>query len=676
MEKQKKENHLKGQTSPYLLQHLYNPVDWYPWGAEALEKSKRENKPLLISIGYSACHWCHVMEEESFEDDDIARLMNEKFVCIKVDREERPDIDHIYMGAVQLLSGRGGWPLNCFALPDGRPFWGGTYFPTEQWKNVLVRISELFATQHGDLEEQAKQLTEGVSGSTLIEIKGQDASMTDTFATERMAKSVLDTFDTREGGTRGAPKFPMPVIYRFLLHHYHQKPETETGKKALEYTMLSLKKMALGGIYDQAGGGFARYSTDEKWKVPHFEKMLYDNAQLVSLYSIAYRINPIPLFKEVTEQTLEFIFRELTSETGTFYSALDADSEGEEGRYYVWKEDEFKKTIGEDARLAGEYFEVGKAGYWEKGNNILLRRKSDEEFADSHGLKPDALSEKVALWRKKLFDQREKRVRPGLDNKVLTSWNGLMIDALVEAYKTFGHEKYRKSATKAADYFLKKAVNAEGKIYHTLTENHGAVDGFLEDYASFINALIHLHQISFREEYLEYACDLTHYVWNNFHESNTYFFAFSSQQGEKLIAPYFDLFDNVIPSSNSIMAKNLFYLGHIFDKNDWVERAKKMLKALETKLDSSWASNWGMLAMHMHADFKTLAAVGDEIAKKVPEFYTHYLPDMLICASPYPESEIPVLQNRYKNGETMFYLCTMHNCLEPVKEPGQVFENL
>jgi uncharacterized protein len=672
MKQATKTNHLKGQSSPYLLQHLYNPVDWYPWGNEALEKSRIENKPLLVSIGYSACHWCHVMERESFEDHEVAKIMNEHFVCIKVDREERPDVDHIYMNAVQLISGQGGWPLNCFALPDGRPFWGGTYFPKDQWKNILSRIAELFKNQYHDIENQAKELTEGISRSTLLPVNDDFETGFSPDVTNAMAQAILNRIDKKEGGTQGAPKFPLPVIYEFLLHYHHQNPEKT---EIIDTISNALTKMALGGIYDQVGGGFARYSVDEYWKVPHFEKMLYDNAQLTALYSKAWMTNPQPIFKQVVEETIAFVRRELTSPQGTFYSALDADSEGEEGKFYVWRSPEFNEVLGDEAPLAREYFNFDGKGFWEKGNNILLLDCTLEEFAARKEMDPGKLAQFIAGWKQKLLAEREKRIRPGLDNKVIVSWNGLMIRALAQSATTFRRKEWLDKAERTAANIIENAIGEDGKIYHTLTNNVPAIDGFLEDYASMISALITLGQVSGKENYFHTASRLLEYAIAKFSNDGTNLFLFSSSDGEQLAAPHFEFQDNVIPASNSIMAHNLFYLGNIFENHEWVERSSRMLKDVENHLVKygSWASNWGILWLH-HQRFFTLSVCGPQANAKATELLSHYLPDALICSLPVPDSGLPVLKNRWSDGETYIYACTLQSCLPPETGTKKVLE--
>jgi uncharacterized protein len=666
-----KENHLKGQTSPYLLQHLYNPVDWYPWGPEALTKAVSENKPLLVSIGYSACHWCHVMERESFEDHEVAKIMNDHFVCIKVDREERPDIDHLYMNAVQLISGQGGWPLNCFALPDGKPFWGATYFPKEQWKNILLRIHELFSHQYDEVKAQAEDLTNGILKSSILEESVSPANHFPEEATHKMAQSIINNTDMEEGGTTGAPKFPLPAIYEFLLHYHYQNPDNPLPMQAIHTT---LTKMAQGGIYDQIGGGFSRYSVDEHWKVPHFEKMLYDNAQLIALYSKAWKVNQYSLYKTVVVETIAFVQRELRSSNHTFYAALDADSEGVEGKYYVWSKKEIYDVLGEDAPLAIEYFNVGGKGFWEKGINILVLDQSDEEFAKELNLEPENLKRKISDWKQLLLAAREKRVRPGLDNKVLISWNALMIDALAEAGSAFSSTTWIQDAEKTAQFILHSAMEDDGKLYHILNDNHPAIDGFLEDYACMIKALIKLGQVAHKEEYFLLAKKLLEYTLQHFSTQNTNMFSFSSSKGEKLVAPYTDFQDNVIPSSNSIMARNLFYLGNIFEKAEWVDKSKMMLNDMASQIEKygRWVANWGVLWLHQQKNFYTLAICGDQAAEKSNSLLSQYLPDTLLCSTTQPGTKIPVLENRFTDGETLIYPCTLLACQQPVKEPEEV----
>ena len=430
-------NDLINETSPYLLQHAHNPVNWKAWNPETLELAKKENKLIIVSIGYSSCHWCHVMEHESFEDEEVAAIMNEHFISIKIDREERPDIDQVYMNAVQLLTGRGGWPLNCITLPDGRPIWGGTYFPKENWKSALNQISKVYAETPEKAIEYAEKLTEGVKKSDLVTINTKEAKFTlnDLQLAVSNWKQRID-FDL--GGNKSAPKFPMPNNYQFLLRYAIQSGDQEI----LNFVNTSLTKMAQGGIYDQIGGGFARYSTDVKWHVPHFEKMLYDNGQLVSLYAEAYQATKNNLYKKTVFQTLEFIERELMDEEGVFYSSLDADSttktgELEEGAFYVWTEADLKSILDTDYELFSAYYNINNYGYWEHDNYVLIKNETDEAFAKNHSISINALDKKVTSWQKLLLKERAKKDQPRLDDKSLTSWNALMLKGYVDAYKVF-----------------------------------------------------------------------------------------------------------------------------------------------------------------------------------------------------------------------------------------------
>lgn len=669
-------NHLKGQTSPYLLQHLYNPVDWYPWGEEALTKAVNENKPLLVSIGYSACHWCHVMEKESFEDSEVADLMNKHFVCIKVDREERPDIDHLYINAVQLVSGHGGWPLNCFALPDGRPFWGGTYFPKEQWKNILSRISELFHEHYDDVLKQAENLTKGLAGSSFVSPADDQKAAFSREDVRKMAHNLMEYMDNKEGGTKGAPKFPLPNNHAFLHHYLHHYDE----KNVEQQLGLNLDKMAMGGIYDQIGGGFARYATDEQWKVPHFEKMLYDNGQLVSLYANAWKHSHNPHYKEVVFETIEWVNRELTSPDGVFYSALDADSEGEEGKFYVWKESEIDQLLGKEAPLIKKYFSVGGKGFWERGKNILLRTTDPESFPRDINMDPAVFSKVLQRAKNTLLEARSSRIMPGLDDKTLTAWNALMIEGLTDAYGAFGNKAFLEQAKRAADYLLQYGNEKNGKLYRTVREKEARIDGFLEDYALFSMALIKLYQVSADAKYLFAAKKAAEYVMTHFRAENTNLFAFSSSQSEKLAAPHYEFYDNVIPSSNSVMAKVLFYLAHYFEDPEWGQHSSKMLNDMKERLDkySSSFSNWGILLMHHTQPFHTVVITGPEALSAAEEMSRHYLPNVLIAAAQ-DESQaagIPVFENRFVEGKTLIYACLMGQCKLPVATVEEVLEQL
>jgi len=667
-------NHLKDQTSPYLLQHAGNPVDWYPWGEEALAKARKENKPLLVSIGYSACHWCHVMEKESFEDEEVAQLMNRFFVCVKVDREERPDVDHLYMNAVQLVSGRGGWPLNCFALPDGRPFWGGTYFPRDQWLEILGRVAELFHDKIEDVEQQAENITKGLADSAFVPVNKEKALFKREDA-EKLYRDVISIMDFSEGGTKGAPKFPLPVNQQFLLH-YHQQTGDE---KALKQVQLALRKMALGGIYDQVGGGFARYATDGEWKLPHFEKMLYDNGQLMSLYSAAWKVGHDPLFREVVYDTAAFVQRELTSPEGTFYSALDADSEGEEGKFYVWTAPEIDAALGGDAQLIRKYYQVGEKGHWEGNKNILLRIPDEEAFAREQGLEVTALREVVERSKRKLLEVRNQRVRPGLDDKVLVAWNALMIEGLADAYAAFGDKRFLQQARKAADFILDHAIQEDGRLYRSLRGSEASIDGFLEDYALLSKALLGLYGVSMHLPYLEAARRLTVYVLEHFAIEGTRLMSFSSGQSEQLAAPFYEFFDNVIPSSNSVMARVLFYLANYYEQPEWGQRSSGMLHDMMDLLRSHGHSmtNWGILLLHHTAPFHTIVITGEEAPDKSEKLLQHFLPDALLAARSTEVPELPpVFAERFVPGNTLIYICGMGYCKAPVGDVQTALEQM
>jgi len=525
-------NKLINESSPYLLQHAHNPVDWYPWGDEALAKAKAEDKMIIISVGYAACHWCHVMEHESFEDTTVSRIMNENFINIKVDREERPDIDDVYMTACHLASGRScGWPLNAFAMPDGRPVWAGTYFPKKDWMKVLEQFIDEKKNNPDKLKEYADQLTQGIQQQEEIVKRDSDLNFTSNKVIT-IADNFLENIDYKEGGRKNPPKFPMPNNYEFLLSYHHFANQTGKEKnKALEATKITLDKMAMGGIYDHLGGGFARYSTDNEWIVPHFEKMLYDNGQLVSLYSKAYQLTFDPLYKSVVEETLEYIKREMTNSEGGFYSSLDADTEGEEGKFYVWKKPEIDSLLN-DKNLSDifcEYYQVHKKGNWEHGNNVIYRKKSDEEVAKDYGISTTDLQSKLKKAKTILFNAREKRTRPGLDDKVLTSWNALMLKGYVDAYKALGDEEYLATALKNANFLSKNMLQSDNRLNRNYKDGKSVINAFLDDYALLTDAFIGLYQVTFDEQWLNKAKDLTQYAVEHFYDDKSEMFFYTSK---------------------------------------------------------------------------------------------------------------------------------------------------
>lgn len=655
----KKANALIHESSPYLQQHAYNPVDWLPWSEAAFDKAKKEDKLVLVSIGYSSCHWCHVMEHESFEDTAVAAIMNKYFVCIKVDREERPDVDQIYMTAVQLMSGTGGWPLNCFTLSDGRPVFGGTYFPKNNWVNILEKLHESFINDREKFEEYAEQLKQGIAGVEVIE-KPEPIQKFSRDKVDEMMVIWKRSFDNTDGGNNRAPKFPMPNNYEFMMAYAQQYLDTV----AMEHVDRTLKKMALGGIYDQIGGGFARYSTDMIWKVPHFEKMLYDNAQLISLYSKAYQRNKSPLYKEVVEQTIEWARREMLTDEGCFYSALDADSEGEEGKFYVWSVEELKQLLGDDYELAETYFSIGSRTAWE-GNHILMRADSDEEVIQKHQLNEKQFEKKKTAIYKVLMDARDKRVRPGLDDKALTAWNAMMVVGLADAYEAFKDEKYLELALKNANWLADQQMREDGGMYHTYKNGISTIDGFLDDYSFTCEAFVKLYEVTFDEKWLTKAKQLVQYARANFYDEKSGMFFFTSSKGEQLIARKMEISDNVIPASNSSMGKALFRLGWLIDDKSMIQSAEQMLSNMYDGMEQygSSNSNWGQLTLLMAEPFYQVAVCGKDWKKLRSEFGERYLPNVQFMGG--EQGSLPALEGKFVK-ESTIYVCVDYACQMPV----------
>ncbi len=667
----KNTNHLIDQTSPYLLQHAYNPVDWYPWGEEALKKAEDENKLILISIGYAACHWCHVMEHESFEDSSVAAYMNEHFVAIKVDREERPDIDQVYMNAVQLLSGSGGWPLNCIALSDGRPIYGGTYFPKNQWLNLLEQVGDFVKKNPEKAEEQAAALTAGVQNSELIQLQ-EEASKHTKGDLVKIWDNWKPKMDFNQGGIDRSPKFPLPVSYEYLLqYHFLSKDES-----ALNITEVTLDKMADGGIYDQIGGGFARYSTDAKWKVPHFEKMLYDNGQLVGLYARAFQHSKNPYYKQIVEESLGFIKREMTSDEGGFYSSLDADSEGEEGKFYVWKAEELDAVLGEESALIKEFYNVSESGNWES-NNILYRTRSKEDVANKYGLGLDQFDQKLAKAKKALLKERSKRIRPGLDDKILCAWNALMLKGYVDAYRSIEGDEYLSMAEESALFILENFKRADGGLNRNYKNGHSSINGFLDDYAFTIEALIGLYQATFDEKWLIEADLLMVYALAHFGDENSMMFFYTSDEDKALVARKMEVTDNVIPSSNSAMAKNLYILGKLLYKDEYIDRSVQMLNNVkeQTSTGMSYYANWDILLSWLVSEPFEVVIVGKDYLAMRKEFDQHFLPNVFLAGGRI-EGKLPILENKLVKGATTIYVCQNKVCKLPTASVQDALKQL
>ncbi len=665
-------NNLVNETSPYLLQHAHNPVNWYAWGEEALNKARSENKLLIISIGYAACHWCHVMEHECFEDEEVAEFMNANFISIKVDREERPDIDSVYMSAVQLINGNGGWPLNCLALPDGRPIYGGTYFPKAQWLDMLSQVANFVKQNPDKTEEQAKALTDGVKASELL-YSSQEISEFNISNLDAIFNNWKTGIDFELGGHKRAPKFPLPVGYQFLLNYFYL---TRTAD-AFFAVKITLDKMADGGIYDQIGGGFARYSTDIQWKVPHFEKMLYDNAQLVSLYSSAYQLCKDPVYKTIVNETLEFCKRELSSPENGFYSSLDADSEGVEGKFYIWTKSELKEILGENADLMCDYYNVTDQGNWEHGQNILLKSTTDKAFADKHGISETELANIIQQTKTKLLQVREKRIHPGLDDKILTSWNALMLKGYVDAYRVFGDPDYLSTALQTAEFISTKLKTDENRLYRNYKNGKATINAFLDDYAFTIEALIALYQATFDEKWLYLAQSLTEYTISHFADSNSGMFFYTSDMDPELIARTMELSDNVIPAANSTMAKNLYVLGQYFYNDDYISRSRRMLENVHNRLESggSFFANWDILLAWFTYGTYLVAIDGEDCENLRKEFDQNYLPNVFLAGGK-DEGTLPSLKDKLIQGQTTIYICKDKLCKMPVTEASKALEQI
>lgn len=655
-------NDLIHESSPYLLQHAHNPVNWYPWGVAALEKAAAENKLLIISIGYAACHWCHVMEHESFEDMEVAKIMNEHFICIKVDREERPDVDQVYMTAAQLITGRGGWPLNAITLSDGRPFYAGTYFPKDKWMNMLAYFVDMQQKQPEALEKSAAQVTAGIHASERVVFKEQ-GKIFSIGELDTQFETWKANIDFERGGENRAPKFPMPSAWDYLLH-YHYLGNNEAALKAAAVT---LDNMALGGIYDHLQGGFARYSTDANWHVPHFEKMLYDNAQLVTLYAKAYQATKNPLYKKVVFETLDFVKHEFTSPEGAFYASLDADSEGVEGKFYVWTKEETNSVLGEQAELFSAYYNITAEGNWEHGNSILLRNETDKTVADSFKITVEELKNKIDACKLKLFTVRNTRVKPGLDDKILSSWNALMITGYTSAYRVFGEADFLAAAVTNAEFLLQHAIAASGEMTRNYKNGQSSIHALLDDYAFTIAAFIELYQATFEEKWLVEADKLTVYVLEHFFDDVSKMFFYTHNQYADLIARKMELSDNVIPSSNSEMAKNLFLLGHFFGKDDYISKAKQMLINVEADVQRNiyFYANWGMLQALFTGPLYEVAILGDEFKNIRQQFDEYYLPNVILLGGKQPGGLV-LLENKLIPGQTTIYVCRDKTCGLPV----------
>lgn len=654
-------NHLQGETSPYLKQHQNNPVNWFPWGAEALHKAKGENKLLIVSIGYSACHWCHVMERESFESREVAEVMNTDFIAIKIDREERPDLDQLYMTAVQLMTNSGGWPLNCICLPDGRPIYGGTYFKPADWISTLQQIQHLWQNEPQTAVDYAEKLAQGIKESENFKIN----RIPETYSADDLLAIVVPwrkMFDKELGGYQRAPKFPLPNNWLFFLHYGFLSGDQEI----LNHTHFTLQQIASGGIYDQVGGGFCRYSVDAKWHIPHFEKMLYDNAQLVSLYTEAYLQRKNPLYKRVIDETLKWVAREMTSPEGGFYSALDADSEGVEGKYYTFGAKEVEEVLTSDAALVSTYFGIRTSGNWEEeGTNVLKTAADADKLAAKAGFSVDEWDSYLKDIKRKLLAYRELRERPGLDNKILTSWNAMMLKAYVDAYQVFNDVAYLATAERNANYILKLLTAENGKLLHQPVSNDKLIYGFLDDYAFSIEAFITLYEATFQIDWLLRAKQLADYTILHFFDDVKGAFYYTDNEAEVLITRKFELMDNVIPASNSVMLRQLHKLGLLFDEQKYAQISAQLMANVFPQLKSygSAYSNWSIRLLEIVYGFNEIAITGPQHQALQKAVNQCYIPNKILLGG--QQENLPLLKGRV-TARNLIYVCKNNTCSLPV----------
>jgi len=664
-------NQLINSTSPYLLQHAYNPVHWQEWGEKALSQAIKEDKPIIVSIGYSSCHWCHVMEHESFEDTAVAKLMNENFINIKVDREERPDVDQIYMDAVQAMGLNGGWPLNVFLTPDQKPFYGGTYFPNHGWKKLLIQVSDAYQNNRAKIDESADGLAKNLqlNINEKYKLEGTNYQLDESKRNETY-KRIASKFDPEFGGIQKSPKFPMPSVWQYLAIQSYQS-KNDSALKHLEFT---LEKIADGGIYDHVGGGFARYSVDEEWHVPHFEKMLYDNGQLLSLYANGYKLSGNKKFKKTILETIEFLKREMLDESGGFYSALDADSEGEEGKFYVWQEEEIKSLIPEDHyEVIKAYYDVSAEGNWEEKN--VLRVVEDEEMlTGKFGLDEKAFDGIISNFKNKALAERSKRIRPGLDNKIIAGWNGLALSGLCDAYQAIQEPSTLELATKNAS-FIKDNLVRSNKLMRFPNKD---LEGFLEDYVAVIQAFIKYYETTSDTEYLKTAKNLLERVDEAFFDESENLYFFTSDESESLIARKKELFDNVIPSSNSMMAWNLVHLGTHYYDDELISKGQSILAQVTGLIqeEPEYMSNWAVLALELSEAFAEIVIVGPEAEAFRDEINKKYLPNKIISSTITP-NDLPIFNYKEAlDGKTTIYVCFNKSCKLPVHNVADALNQL
>jgi uncharacterized protein YyaL (SSP411 family) len=656
-------NKLSKSASPYLLQHAHNPIDWYPWSAEALSRAQQEDKPILLSIGYAACHWCHVMAQETFEDPQVAAIMNQYFVCIKVDREERPDIDQIYIQAVQAMGLQAGWPLHVFLLPNQQPFYGGTYFSNATWKELLLQIVTAFKDHRQQLEASAIQFTQALHTHAMgVGQQGENNTSASLATLQHIFQKIYQELDLIRGGVQGAPKFPMPSLGAFLLNYYRLTHD----QRALDQLTVTLTHMACGGIYDQLGGGFARYAIDEAWLIPHFEKMLYDNAQLTSLYAQTYLITPDKLYKQVIEQTVNYVEREMTDRQGGFYSSMDADSEGVEGKFYTWTPQEVAHVLKKDAAWFVEYFPMVSWGHGGQETHILAR--------NPYVALTESQAAQLQAMKQALFEERSKRIKPLIDDKILASWNGMMLQALVDAYYALGTPCFLGLACRNAA-FMQQYLIRGNQLGHSYYQGKLGDNSYLEDYAWVARALISLYQATFEEAWLAQADSLVKYAIQHFWDEEMHLFCSTVADADKLIARPREILDQATPSSNAVMAHNLFYLGALLGREDYATKAQQMLHRIMPlwKENPLYLAHWASLYALQLEKVVTIAILGPQYQMWAYEIKKHY-PNVLLVGT-VAASNIPLLKDKKViNNQASIYICYDKTCQLPVQSLQEVYK--
>ena len=670
----KKPNPLSEASSPYLREHADNPVDWHEWGDEALQIAKKENKPLLISIGYSSCHWCHMMEKESFMDTGVARIMNENFICIIVDKEERPDIDNVYTNACQLISGNSGWPLNAFALPDGKPFFAGTYYSKQSWINLLKQVVTAYKTQQGKVNLQAQTLSNGISNLEFSALTDSTTDIASKAKYQALFENLYLKMDHSFGGLRGSPKFPIPASIEFLLQYYFLYKD----KRALNAATTTLTEMALGGIYDQLGGGFARYSVDSLWHVPHFEKMLYDNAQLLSVYSHAYQLTGNDFFKTIVQETISFFQRDLRNSNGGYFSSLNADTRDGEGKFYTWSSGELKAKLLSNYKQVADYYNINEDGNWKVNENILFALETPALFAQKNSIHPDIFSKQLEGAKQILLSERNRREKPSADNKILTSWNALLMTGYLDAYAALGNEIYLQNALATGRFLENKMIQKDGKLLRSFTNGQPSINGFLDDYALLAKAYIRLYQLTFDKHWLVCSQQLADYAIKNFYNPGSGMFFYTANQSETSVIRKIEITDNSIPSSNASMAEVLYFLSVYFDNEDYLAKSTLMISKVYDQLrkeGTNFYASWCLLAGLFSYGTNEVAIVGKDALIKNLDLQKNYLPLSVFLGSTKDEN-LALLKGKMSDTRTLIYVCTNKTCKRPVEEVQNALNQL